>query len=61
MLGSGGEHSGLVDGNIFICRKVLTLLFFAAVENQRQAWIDGFIGPYGVGVDVGLADIVVLI
>ena len=59
MFGSCGDHGGLINGKIFIRSKVLSLLLFMAVEGQRQAWIDGFIGMCNVVVDIGLADITV--
>ena len=59
MLCSIDDHSGFGDGKICICRKVLSLILFAAVDGQRQAWIDGFIGMCNVVVDIGLADITV--
>ena len=57
ILGSDGNHSGLGDENICICREVLILLLFAAVDSQWQAWVDVFIEPCNVVVNVGLADI----
>ena len=60
MLSSGGDHSGLVHGNICILRKVLALLLFGAVDGQRKDWIDVLIELCDVVVvDVGLANIAV--
>ena len=61
MIGSGGDHGGLGDGDICICRKVLTLLLFVEVDRQWQAWVDGFHEICNVVVDVGLINIVALV
>ena len=59
MLGFGGDHSGLRNGNIFIRSKVLELLLFAAVDGHQEAWIEGLVESGYVVIDVGLDDIAV--
>ena len=59
MFGSCGDHGGLRNGKIFIRSKVLSLLFFMAVDGQRQAWIDGMVESGYVVVNFSLADLAV--
>ena len=59
MLGYGGDHSGIGDGDNCICSKVLVLLLLVAVDGQNQAWIYGLIELCYDVIDVGLADITV--
>ena len=59
MFVSGGDHGGLRNGNMCILSKVMSLLFFAAVDGHRQAWIYGLVESGYVVVDVILANLAV--
>ena len=57
MLSSGGGHSGLGNGNIFISGEVLELLLFMSVDGQWKIFIDGLVESGNVSVNVVLANI----